>query len=185
MSAPNQEPGSPTKRPHTYDGIEEYDQRLPNWWLWTFYLAIIFAVAYWFAWHQAGFVVTDEARMARFQEDLAKAKAAATPDLSNESLWKQSREPAVVEAGKATFLANCSPCHGADLSARIGNTPLPGLPLNDPEWKYGGKPLEIMATVKNGSPDKTKGMQAWEPILGTRRIGEVVAFILSHHPAPK
>lgn len=32
-------------RPHVYDGIQEYDNRMPNWWLWTFYITIIFSLS--------------------------------------------------------------------------------------------------------------------------------------------
>src|SRR5688572_25728166 len=31
---------------HNFDGIQEYNNPLPRWWLWTFYLSAIFLVGY-------------------------------------------------------------------------------------------------------------------------------------------
>ena len=40
---------------------------------------------------------------------------------------------------------------------------------------------EVLKLVRKGSPDVTKGMPPWEPVLGVTRVIDVTAFILSHH----
>ena len=37
---------------HNYDGIQEFDQKLPNWWLFTLYGAIAFSIVFWIVRHQ-------------------------------------------------------------------------------------------------------------------------------------
>jgi cytochrome c oxidase cbb3-type subunit 3 len=102
--------------------------------------------------------------------------------LSNESLKEMSTDATHTGAGKAIFETKCAACHGLDLSAKLGGIQLPGLPLNDTEWKYGGKPLEIMNIVTNGSPDITKGMIAWKTQMSPSEIAQVVSYILSKQP---
>lgn len=165
-------------RPHVYDGIQEFDKRLPNWWLWTLYGAIIFSLGYWFIMHQSGAELSPEAtigrKLARLQ---AEAAARATGPLSDDQMWALSQNPDVVAAGKATFLATCAACHGENLQGGIGFN------LADNEWVHGGKPNEIIRTITNGVVEK--GMQAWGSQLGERKIQEVAAFILSHHKKPE
>ena len=111
--------------------------------------------------------------------------------LNDDSIMEMSKDQSHVEAGKVIFTTRCVLCHGTDLS---GTNPdgvkLPGVPLNDVEWRYGGKPLEIMKTITNGPP-KTKpdgtpnpqlGMVAWNNQISPAKIAQVVAYILSEQP---
>jgi cytochrome c oxidase cbb3-type subunit 3 len=165
-------------RPHVYDGIQEYDNRMPNWWLWTFYGAIIFSVLYWFSWYNADIMEDDvtvvEAEMAMVEE----ARLAATGDINNDTLWQMSRNPGFVEAGQGIYQEKCLACHGPDLKAGAG---LAGVDLVDAEWKWGNQPMSVYAIVANGSPDRMAGMQAWMSELGPQKVSQVVAYVLSYH----
>ena len=74
MNPPSEDPNIKL-REHSYDGIQEYDQRLPNWWLYTLYGAIAFWIVYWFIAIQAGAVQPDGARV---QAEMTRI---AMPDL--------------------------------------------------------------------------------------------------------
>lgn len=162
-------------RPHIYDGIEEYDNRLPNWWLWTFYLAVIFSVIYWFSFYNAEIMESDAAiidsQMARVEE----ARLAAIGEINNDTLWQMSRNEGFVSSGAAVYKDKCVACHGPNLEGGIGQN------LVDNEWKWGNEPISIYAIVTKGSPDKTAGMQSWISELGPQKISQVVAYILSYH----
>jgi len=172
---PPPNPSSPDDalRPHSFDGIQEYDKRLPNWWLATFYGAIIFWVGYWFYYERAALGPTQTVAVEHQLAAIEAKKLAATPSLDDASLWKMSRNPVFVEAGRNLFSTTCASCHNAKLTGGIGPN------LVDQLWIHGGRPTEIYATVTNGV--LVKGMPSWGPVLGPKKITEAVAFILSHH----
>ncbi len=172
---PPQEPGEDALRPHTFDGISEYDKRLPNWWLLTLYGTIAFSIVYWMATQHFGKSSDGERTTAVIQE-IRAAKLAAAGNYDDASLWEMSRNPAFVSAGAEAYVSSCVACHGANLEGGIG------LNLADNEWVHGSNPLEIMKVVSEGV--LVKGMPAWGPVLGPQKTAQVVAFILSKHTAP-
>jgi len=164
-------------RDHVYDGIEEYDQKLPNWWLYTLYGAIIFTVLYWFYFFSTQVGLSDQQRLAKKMQEVRAIQMAGSMDnLDDTLLWEMSRNPQWVEAGKKTFMTNCASCHGHNLEGGIG------VNLVDSTWLHGGNPMAVRHTITYGVLEK--GMQNWGPVLGDKKIAELVAFIMSHHKAP-
>ena len=182
----NQDNSTPQLREHVFDGIQEYDQKLPNWWLFTWYFTIAWFVIYWLAYYQIKAVDTDENKLHAQLAQIDQARKEAFEKITDDKLWEMSQDPKIVEAGRASFMTpgRCVTCHGADLGAKKThpeNPTLIGLPLNDTEWKYGGNPTDVLKVVRKGSPDATKGMPPWEPQLGAQGCLEVTAFIMSLH----
>lgn len=179
MNTPNTTPPHDDEalRPHSYDGIQEYDKRLPNWWLFTLYGAIIFAAGYWAYFHWTGHMKPGWVRVQNRIEAISLAALQKGGDPTAEQLMGFSSDPAIVAAGEKTYVSTCLACHGADLKGGIGQD------LTDATWIHGGNPDQIFATIKNGVVDK--GMPTWGPILGPKRIAEVTAFLISKNPNVK
>jgi cytochrome c oxidase cbb3-type subunit 3 len=191
------EKGEVILREHEYDGIQEYDQKLPNWWLFTFYGAIVFFIGYWALYYHTGILKSDQVVIQEKIAAIQKAKDAelekTLASLDDSKLVHQwAADPAIVSAGEATYLTNCSACHGPDLSATMlvggAKIPLPGLPINDGQWKFGNKPMDIFKLINLGSPPDSAGyngakMQAWNQTMTPKQIAEVTAFIISKVPA--
>jgi cytochrome c oxidase cbb3-type subunit 3 len=168
--------GGAPLREHTFDDdIREFDNNLPRWWLWTFYLACIFAVLYWGHYHLLRTGALPRAEFAaelRVAEQRQAAQLASKP-VTGESLLALSRDPETVRAGREVFATYCVACHRPDGGGLIGPN------LTDAHWIHGGAPEQVHKTITQGSPDPTKGMVAWQPQLGAFKCQQVTAFVLS------
>jgi len=166
-------------RHHTFDGIQEFDKKLPNWWLFTLYAAIIFSFGYW-VWLQVypgiGTPLTVAERLQLERQEMAEL-AAKNPHavLTDKQLWDMSRNSAIVEKGHAVFLQNCTPCHGPEGKGKIG----PNLTDDKRAWYHGRAPTQILHTITEGVP--SKGMLTWKNTLTREQISYVASWVLSHH----
>lgn len=175
----------PILREHTFDGIQEFDQKLPNWWLFTFYIAIVFFVGYWVVYYSANALQTPaqeiDAKMAAIEEKKKQELEAMLSKLDDNVLIEWSKNDTILTEGKDLYKANCTACHADNLAGGIGRS------LVDAHWEYGAKPMDIFNLVLKGSPAEAKGynnakMIAYEDVLGAEKIAKTIAYILSKNP---
>ena len=147
------------------DGIEEYDNPLPDWWLGLFWFCIIWAIGYTLHYH----VIADRSQEKALASELAAA----------EVKWPAAAQPAeflptpeLAAAGEAIYATSCVACHGANLEGGIGPK------LSDDEWIHGGQPSQVLTVITEGVA--AKGMPAWGSILGPEKVRQAAAYILLH-----
>lgn len=172
----------PELKPHSYDGIQEYDNPLPTWWLMTFFITIIFGFHYWIHFEFGGGQTQEQelrADMAVIEEHRAKAPK---PVESEDELRAALSQDAVVNEGAAIFAGKCAVCHGPELQGVIGPN------LVDEYWMYGkGRIVDVVATVRAGVVEK--GMPSWEGQLKNDELRAVAVYIIKNRgrlgPNPK
>jgi cytochrome c oxidase cbb3-type subunit 3 len=158
---------------HAYDGIQEYDNPMPRWWVTSFVATIIFAVVYGL---NIGGIGVGAGRIADYEKDMAAFRLAyplGSANVAPDVLMAVANDPAQVAAGKAIFLKNCAPCHLADGGGFIGPN------LTDDYWIHGGRIEQIHATIFNGV--LAKGMPTWSKLLRPDDIQRVTAYVWSLH----
>lgn len=156
---------------HAYDGILEYDNPMPSWWVWIFWGTFWFSGAYLFHY----WVGNGESDLAEYAAEQAAANKHAAEEamkqtVSEESLGVLLVDASSVEAGKSVFLARCAACHTEAGTGSIGPN------LTDNAWIHGkGTLLDIFTTVATGVPEK--GMPAWDRQLTPLELRQVVSFV--------
>lgn len=166
---------------HSYDGIQEFDNPLPRWWLLTFYGAIVFAAIY-FSYYHIGTGPSPEQELASDLTAIKELEARSlkeVPPPSPEQLEAVFQDPKNREAGKAIFSGKCASCHGQSGEGQIGPN------LTDDYWIHGdGSMSAVFTVVSTGVPEK--GMPPWGNMLKREEILAVVSYVHSlddTHPA--
>ena len=162
---------------HVYDGLEEFNNPMPRWWMWLFYITIVFAIIYLalypgfgsfagkLGWRSAG----------QYQEEVKLAEAEVGPMFEKykatdlKALAADSKANAM---GERLFLTYCAQCHGSD--AR-GNKGFPN--LADRDWLYGGEPETIKLSILNGRHGHMPPMGA--AVGSEKDIESVAHYVLS------
>ncbi|MEM7060208.1 MAG: cytochrome-c oxidase, cbb3-type subunit III [Pseudomonadota bacterium] len=181
---------------HEWDGIQELDTPLPRWWLWTFYITIVWGVAYTIAYpawpliNSATEGVLGYSSRAEVADSMAQANAdradisaqiAETPFV--EIATNQELDDFARAGGAAVFRTYCSQCHGAGAAGVVGGYPN----LLDDDWLWGGDHDAIAGTIRHGirweEDDDTRWseMPAFgrDEILSKQEIEDVAEHVLS------
>lgn len=196
MAKDNNRPDKdPETTGHEWDGIKEFNNPLPRWWVWLFVACTVFVIGYVVYYPAIPFVGESGyskgiGGWSQYKElDERKGEIMAKRDAFDKKVSGMSAEEILasddtrsyaVAAGKALFALNCSQCHGA--GAQGGK----GYPnLLDDEWLWGGDIANITQTIahgirETGDDDARMGdMMAYgaDEILTATEISDVARYI--------
>ena len=172
---PGKPPAGPETTGHDWDGIAEYNNPLPRWWLYCLYATIVWAFGYWIAYPAwplvSGYTTgvlsySQRATVLGEVETVRRERAArGQAQLASASVAEIRADPALLRlalaTGKAAFGDNCAACHGSSATGRIG---YPN--LQDDDWLWGGTPEEIEKTIRYGARSGN----------GEAHVGDMPAF---------
>ena len=159
---------------HIYDGIEEYNNPLPRWWLNMFYITLVFGVGYLILYPGLGNFAGYLGWTAQKQhtEEVAAAKETYQPlfdKYKDTPIAELAKVKQATEMGKRIFVNTCFGCHGSDAG---GN---PGYPdLTDKDWLWGGSPEQIKQSIVSG---RIGAMPPFGSSLSAAQIDELVNYV--------
>lgn len=158
---------------HVHDGIEEYDNPLPQWWLIMFTGSIIFGVGYLIAFPGLGNFpgLLNWTSVSHYEAEIAKAEAQYAPlyaQYAATPIEELHQIPEAMKMAQRIFGNNCAQCHGSDAGGAFG---FPN--LTDEDWLWGGEPTNIRTTIEQG---RNGVMPGWGAILQANQVDAIVAY---------
>ena len=154
---------------HAYDGIEEYDNPMPAWWVWLFVASIVFAPFYFIYYHMSP---SDRSLQAELAADIENAKNSLPPfDESNEAFLGYLKDRAFLDAGKRVYDGICFSCYQPDGGGLVGPNMTDDYYLNVKQLS------DFPEFIRKGNI--SKGMMPYEDAYSQRDIVRVSAYMAS------
>lgn len=162
-----------TVMPHEFDGIQEFDNRLPNWWMWIMYGSIVFALFYWIVFHTLSLRPLPREQFETVMAEAQEAQLARMMEagVDNDFFVTMAATPDKVAEGREIFATHCVACHLDQGQGMVGPN------LTDGHWIHGCEPMDLFKTVSEGVA--AKGMPAWQNQLGPSRVMSVVSYVMT------
>jgi cytochrome c oxidase cbb3-type subunit 3 len=167
---------------HVWDeDLKEYNNPLPRWWLYLFYLTIVFGLLYLLLYPGVGRFggVLGWSQDKQYARELQAAKVQYEPlfeEYAKQGLPALIRDPRALHIGQHLFVTYCASCHGSDAGGAKG---FPN--LRDHDWLWGGSPEDIQATILDGRvAGAGGGMPAAKDLgLTDTDLDNLVAYVMS------
>lgn len=152
---------------HEYDGIQELDNDLPNWWVALFYITILIAIVYMVKYHVIGDGKIMEQVYAEQTAEIQKRRADALANY--EKLPEADKQAFLASKGVSLFAKNCAICHGNNGEGTVG----PNLTDNYAIHGYDNAAFEKV--IRDGV--LAKGMPEWTTKMSDFEIKAVTAYV--------
>lgn len=178
---------------HDADGIQEYDNDLPRWWLYGFYFTIVMSVVYLFYYHVYSGPDWNFLWYGNRTQELEYAAELKSAEVQRANAPKKQAlamtlltDAASLEKGKAIFNGTdnlCFTCHREDLGGQVGPN------LTDEYWIHGCGIQDIVHNITTGFPDKGMLPYGSSNRLSDEQLLQVASYIISmkgtNPPDPK
>lgn len=162
---------------HTWDGdLQEYNNPLPRWWLWLFFITIIFSLAYLYYYPGLGNYAGsgDWTQQGEYESEMRAAASTYGPlfkAYAQKPIPELATDKKAMESGHRLFLNYCATCHGSDAGGS------PGFPnLTDGIWLWGAEPEMIKTSIMQG---RTGAMPPMGAGLNETQLNDLTAYVIS------
>ncbi len=173
--SPKQSPDTTPDTGHAYDGIREYDNPLPGWWVWIFWITIFWSAGYLFLALLPPKIFSGETSLAVEKQEINQRLFGNLPELKMDdaTVLEYSKDPKWTAIGRSVFTSNCTQCHGSEAQGMVGSGPN----LTDNFYIHVKTPADICDVIAKGR--KNGAMPTWEKTIERNKLVMLAAYVAS------